>query len=352
MPGSSASSNPLGNVYPALAFVGWYNGHPAFADLNPDLSKIETVDIVGQGNVALDVARILLSPLDSLATSDLPESILHALSKSNVRQVRAVGRRGPAQVAFTTKELREMTKLPGVVFSGVEDGLMARAKETAKGDRMRTRMLGLMERPVNPPDAKKRFDLAFMRSPKAFLAGGSGNVAQVEWEVTELEGDRAKPTGATETSNVDMVVESVGYRSEPIGSPPWAIPFDHGRGRLHNEGGRIVDESGHIAGAYTAGWVARGPVGVIASTMQDAYGLVDKVLEDYGEGWQVRAEGGIPVVPEGGVPPVIQEGVKDGKVVNIDRWLRIDEAERKLGEKSGRKEREKFGRVEEMLSVQ
>lgn len=342
IPGSHPA--PLGNVYPALAFVGWYNGHPGFAGLNPDLSGIETVDVVGQGNVALDVARILLSPVDRLAKSDLPERVLDVLAKSAVRRVRAVGRRGPAQVAFTTKELREMTKL-GVRYPGVEASLMALAKEEAKGDRMRTRMLGLMEKPVDGGEDGREFELAFLRSPRRFIPDDNGKVHAVEWEINQLEGAKAVGTGRTETRDVDMVVESVGYRSDPMEG----APFDASRGRLYHDGGR-VGEVEHLGGAYAAGWVARGPVGVIASTMQDAYTLVDRVLEDWEAGFKHR--GVIPAVAEEGVPPVIAEGLKDGKVVDMDRWLRIDQAERDTGVKKGRDEREKFSTVDEMLAVQ
>ncbi|GMK56584.1 hypothetical protein CspeluHIS016_0304240 [Cutaneotrichosporon spelunceum] len=352
--GSTSTDTPLGNVYPALAFVGWYNGHPAFADLNPDLSSIRDVDIVGQGNVALDVARILLSPLSMLEKSDLPQNILDVLAKSEVERVRAVGRRGPAQVAFTTKELREMVKL-GVNFPGVDAGLMAQAKEMAKGERARTRMLGLMDKPVDA-SGDKTFELAFLRSPVAFLPDESGNVRGVEWAINELvESERgmvARATDAREMSVSQMVIESVGYRSEPIDGESAIAPFDNKRGRLNNDGGRVLDDEGHVNGAYAAGWVARGPVGVIASTMQDAYGLVEALLEDYGEGWPDRPAGSpIPTKPESGVPEAIERGLKDGTVVDIPRWLQIDAAERELGKKAGREEREKFRTVEEMLEV-
>ncbi|CAK9783257.1 nucleotide-binding domain-containing protein [Cutaneotrichosporon oleaginosum] len=351
--GSSSSDTPLANVYPALAFVGWYNGHPAFADLNPDLSAIRDVDVVGQGNVALDVARILLSPLSALEKSDLPQNVLDTLAKSTVERVRAVGRRGPAQVAFTTKELREMVKL-GVNFPGVDAGLMAQAKAMAQGDRARTRMLGLMEKPV--VGGSKTFELAFLRSPTAFLPDAAGRVAGVEWAINELvEGERgvvARATDAREMSVAQMVVESVGYRSEPIDGASTIAPFDTARGRLRNDAGRVLDDTGHVNGAYAAGWVARGPVGVIATTMQDAYLLVDRLLEDYGEGWADRpADSPIPVTPQAGVPDAIERGLKDGTVVDIPRWLKIDAAERERGKKTGREEREKFRTVAEMLEV-
>lgn len=262
--------------------VGWYNGHPAFADLPVDLRDIQEVSIVGQGNVALDVARILLKRAEDLGHTDIPDDILHILSQSQVKHVRAVGRRGPGQVAFTTKEFREIISIPDVAFQGVQGGMMDEAKELVKGDRMRTRILGLMEQKNKYADGKKSFTLDFLKSPGAFL-GQAGSVGEVEWTINQLlpsapslpdpptsqqpsvpgptSGDSAgtglktggtasvvaRPTGETVKSRADMVVESVGYRSEPLGSSEhggWALPFDVSRGKVKNVGGRVVAEDG------------------------------------------------------------------------------------------------------------
>jgi adrenodoxin-NADP+ reductase len=149
--GSGSSDNPLQGVYQALALVGWYNGHPAFADSPVNLENITDVSVVGQGNVALDVARIL--------------DVLHS---SKVKTVTAVGRRGPAQVAFTTKELREMVNLDGVGFAGVQGQLMNEAKQAVENDRVRKRMLGLMEKPskaYGSESTTREFKLDFLKSP-------------------------------------------------------------------------------------------------------------------------------------------------------------------------------------------
>jgi adrenodoxin-NADP+ reductase len=359
VPSSSGSAEALGNVVPALALVSWYNGHPAYADFKLDLSGIREVDVVGQGNVALDVARILLRDPATLAESDLPQSVLDALATSSVNEVRTVGRRGPGQVAFTTKELREMVTL-GVNYAGVDASLMAAAKEGAAGDRMRTRMLTLMDKPVSGSGAlaDKTFVLDFLRSPRRFIAReGESRVGSVEWDINALEftpaEDGGKPsaravrTGETLTRATDLVVESVGYRSEPISD----LPFDLGRGRVSNVGGRVVDAAGPVAGAYASGWVARGPVGVIASTMQDAYGLVETLLSDYSTWKDGRGAGAVPLQPELGRPDVIERGLKEGTVVDMTAWLKIDAAEREKGKARGRAEREKFATVEEMLAV-
>lgn len=266
-------------VYPALAFVSWYNGHPAFSHLAPKFDTgVEEVTVIGQGNVALDVSRILLKSTSSLAQTDLPDSALDVLSRSRVKRVTVVGRRGPGQVSFTPKEFREMINLPDVVFSGVEEGLMEDAKGMVDGDRMRRRLLGLMRKATLGSNAGsgsgtgsrvggKEFRLDFLKSPKAFLPrGGEERVGRVEWEINELltpapnQPDPpksqeqsvpkpavvARPTGRKVIEKTDMVIESVGYRSEPlgIGEEGWDLPFDLGRGRVRNIGGRVVDEGG------------------------------------------------------------------------------------------------------------
>ncbi|WVR07939.1 hypothetical protein IAU60_004982 [Kwoniella sp. DSM 27419] len=377
VPGSSSSDTPLQGVIPALALVSWYNSHPAFSDLPVDLSAVEEVSVVGQGNVALDVARILLKPVSALETTDLADDVLEVLSKSRVKKVRVVGRRGPGQVAFTTKEFREMLAIPGVGYSGVDPELMAQAKEMVGNERMRKRLLGLMEKTT--PAAVQTFELDFLRSPSAFLPHHEHDqrIGQVEWNLNQLlatapsaptppasqqvsvpsgGGLIARPTGETVRIKADMVVESVGYRSEPLTGESgrgWELPFDSSRGRVRNVSGRVVDEEGVVVpGVYTAGWAARGPVGVIASTMHDAYALGDILLDDHFSSPSGSA-GPLNKSPEAGIPQALTDVKnKGGIVVGLDEWARIDEAERGRAKASRTgKEREKFRRVEEMLQV-
>lgn len=268
-------SNPLDipgrdleGVYQALALVGWYNGHPAFADLKVDLSTIKNVDVIGQGNVALDVARILLKNPSELDDTDLPTPILDVLHNSSVERVSVVGRRGPAQVAFTTKELREMSNLSGVRFDGVKGELMEQAKKEMEKDRVRKRLLALMEKPSGQ-DGKRMFELDFLKSPKRLICSSTmQRVGGVEYEQNTLlpaasdpptgsagteatptplarsAGVKAISTGVTTERNTDMVVESVGYRSEGLGSD--LVPFDLAKGRVRNVGGRVTDEEGAV----------------------------------------------------------------------------------------------------------
>lgn len=336
----------LANVFPALAFVSWYNGHPAYASLPVDLTGVRAVDVVGQGNVALDVARMLLQDAGALARSDVPQHVLDVLGSKAVEEVRIVGRRGPAQVAFTTKELRELTRLPGINYAGLPADLASNAREAVKGDRARSRMLGLMEKPLSGPGPT--FALDFLRSPVRFLGDDAGKVNAVEWGMNELAdgGARARDTGTRETRPTDMVVEAVGYRSEPISD---LLP--HARGRVHNDEGRVRGAAGEIPRVYTSGWVARGPVGVIASTMQDAYGVANHVIDDIRSPPLEDGDNWLPRVPEPGRPEAVERGLKEGRVIDIARWDRIDRAERELGKKTGRDEREKFPTVEEMLAA-
>jgi adrenodoxin-NADP+ reductase len=266
--------------------VGWYNGHPAFADLPVDLRGVTDVSVVGQGNVAMDVARILLKRAEDLSGTDIPDDILHILAQSDVKHVRAVGRRGPGQVAFTTKEFREIISIPGVGFEGLKGGMMEDAKALVKGDRMRTRILGLMEKDNKHVGGMKSFSLDFLKSPAAFR--GDERVSEVDWTVNQLlpsardypapppsqpgaatatggasgegtglragssGGIVARPTGEKVTTKADMVVESVGYRSEPLGPVEeggWGLPFDRSKGRVKNVGGRVVAEDG-VAVSY------------------------------------------------------------------------------------------------------
>jgi adrenodoxin-NADP+ reductase len=246
----------LGSVVSARSFVHFYNGHPHaphFSSL--DLSKTERVTIIGQGNVALDCARILLSPIDALRKTDISERALAELARSRVRTVEVVGRRGPLQIACTTKELREMMALPGVGFTMDQDQLQ-QAKELVShtdmsAGRMKKRLLGLMEDGVKKGNAAgndKEWHLRFLRSPVSLLGstGDKDNVERVRWEVNSLTGEGdpvsrlSRGTGEFVETETDLVLKSVGYRS--IGIP--GVPFDSRRGVVSNVDGRVVADDG------------------------------------------------------------------------------------------------------------
>lgn len=278
---SATSSTPLQNVHPALAFVSWYNGHPAYTNLSPSLDKAKHVTIIGQGNVALDCARILLKGADGLSETDVPESVLDVLRRSTVETVEVVGRRGPGQVAFTTKEFREMMALDGVAFElGCGEDARAEAEAEVKRiggseERMRTRILGLMKKGSTSKGDKKTktFKLSFLKTPLAYnpastTDGETGPIGSITYGLNKLlapqvpsdalglshppphQPDLPAPaalamlTGEKEVVETDMVIESVGYRSEGIEGARQAVPFDGRKGRVRNLGGRVVDEDG------------------------------------------------------------------------------------------------------------
>lgn len=248
--------------------------------------------MIGHGNVAIDVARMLLKSPDALAHTDMPSVVVDKLRASRIRKVSAVGRRGPAQVSFTTKEFREMVNLPGVGFTPIDEQLMADARRMVEGDRARKRLMDLLSKSGKPTseDATRSFELGFLKSPQAFLSsaqeqdtsGGSlpGKVTHIQWSLNTLltpptppphpphppaapatstdatpsTAVVARPTGESTTTRAGLVIESVGYRSECLSRPGpgqaeaqaqgVAVPFDEKRGRIVNEGGRVVDESG------------------------------------------------------------------------------------------------------------
>ncbi|XP_033923253.1 NADPH:adrenodoxin oxidoreductase, mitochondrial isoform X2 [Melopsittacus undulatus] len=340
----------LSGVHSARAFVGWYNGLPENQDLNPDLS-CETALILGHGNVALDIARILLSPLQLLRKTDITDGSLAALACSKVKRVWLVGRRGPLQVAFTIKELREMINLPGARpvlnpadFTGLEDAVK-------DAPRPRKRLTELMiktalEKPLEKPletVSPREWGLKFQRSPQEVLPTADGSRARgVRMALTRLEGsgDSAKaiPTGDMEELECGLVVSSIGYRSLPLDP---AVPFDTQRGIIPNSSGRVEG----VPGLYCSGWVKRGPTGVIITTMNDSFDTAQSVLEDL--------QGGVLDVSTsregfGAMESILRSrGVRP---VSFSDWEKIDAAEVARGKAAG-KPREKIVDLQEMLRI-
>uniref|UniRef100_A0AAZ3RAQ2 NADPH:adrenodoxin oxidoreductase, mitochondrial n=1 Tax=Oncorhynchus tshawytscha TaxID=74940 RepID=A0AAZ3RAQ2_ONCTS len=291
----------LAGVYSAKDFVGWYNGLPRNSELRPDLS-CETAVILGQGNVALDVARILLSPVDILKKTDITQHALDALAESSVRRVLIVGRRGPLQVACTIKELREMVNLPGT-RPEMEASEFEGIAETLKCE---TRLFTGPGLSVSPQ--------------------GDG------------EGVRAVATGEVEDVECGLVISSIGYKSLLIDP---AVPFDTRKAIIPNTMGRVQQ----TAGLYCSGWVKRGPTGVIATTMNDSFDTARTLLQDIGKGTL-----DVSTVKPGsqGVSALLEKrGVKP---VSFSDWEKIDSEETRRGEIKG-KPREKMLDVGEMLQV-
>ncbi|XP_048575740.1 NADPH:adrenodoxin oxidoreductase, mitochondrial isoform X2 [Nematostella vectensis] len=349
----------LSGVYAARAFVGWYNGLPENRNLAPDLSS-DTAVVLGHGNVALDVARILLAPIKFLEKTDICEHALDALRKSQVKKVYLVGRRGPLQVAFTVKELREMTKLAGVraVFS---PGDVAPIKDLLPTiARPRKRLTELMVKTAldkSTPQEQERqaaatreWEVKFLRSPVEVLPTPDGTgVAGIRLQVNKLvEGAngsvRAVGTDVTEDISCGIVLRSIGYKSLPIDE---STPFDHKRGVIPTNKGRVISLTGDaiVPGLYCSGWVGHGPVGVIATTMNDAYATGQTVVEDINSGL-LKAESS----KKGFLSVQTLLSSRGVRTVSFTQWERIDQLEIKRGESKG-KPREKIVSVEEMMGI-
>ncbi|XP_037716842.1 NADPH:adrenodoxin oxidoreductase, mitochondrial [Drosophila subpulchrella] len=323
-----------GNVISARKFVAWYNGLPGAENLAPDLSGRD-VTIVGQGNVAVDVARMLLSPLDALRTTDTTEYALEALSRSQVERVHLVGRRGPLQAAFTIKELREMLKLPNVDTRWRTDDFSGIDLQLDKLQRPRKRLTELMLKSLKEQgrsSGTKQFLPIFLRAPKAIGPG------EMEFSVTELQQDAAVATSSTERLPSHLILRSIGYKSSCVDG---AINFDTRRGRVHNIDGRALkdDASGNVdPGLYVAGWLGTGPTGVIVTTMNGAFSVAKNICDD------IAAN----VLDTSSAKPGFDA---DGKsVVTWDGWRRINDFEIEAGKAKG-KPREKIVSINDMLRV-
>jgi ferredoxin/flavodoxin---NADP+ reductase len=365
----TASDNRLGipgedrpGSYAATRFVAWYNGHPHAREEEFDLSATRAV-VVGNGNVAIDIARMLVLDPDELATTDTADHALGALASAQVEEVILLGRRGPAQAAFTNPELRELGELSRAapVVDPVELDLdeHSRAWLETEGDATTKRNYELLcryaERPLG--DASHRITLRFLRSPVELLGeGDTGHVTGMRIVHNRIEPGRdtqrtsssgtggrlrAVATDREEVIPCGLVIRSIGYRGTPLGD----VPFDPRRGLIRNDGGRVCGEDGDPhAGEYCVGWIKRGPSGVIGTNKKDAADTVAKIVED--------AEAGR--LPE----PADADGEGTGAwlrasapaVVEWDGWQAIDEHERSLGEAVGRP-RVKLVSIDELVAA-
>ncbi|KAG8747596.1 NADPH-adrenodoxin reductase [Ceratobasidium sp. 414] len=344
------SSTPIiptlspGSIQPvsALDFVHWYTAHP-----NPHtktgipvdrLISAKHITIIGHGNVALDVARMVLSSPARLATYDIPQSVLEVLNQMQVQHVSVVGRRGPAQVSFTAKEVREMMNLEGVGMKPIDPELF---KLGAEGlSRQQSRLMDLMRRGSSMPvsSATRTWSLDFLRSPLTV------SPTSITYAINSLSSSlSAVPTSEAITSPTDLVIASVGYRSPPI-HPAW---HDERLGRIRHVDGQVVREDGTtVRGVYATGWAANGARGVLASTMWNAYAVAEKIVEDATANVvpgvrgtrDVHTEDGVALEGEPGLPEAVS---KASNVVTYPEWKRIDTEEVRRGEEVG-KERERM----------
>ncbi|MDH3637844.1 MAG: NADP oxidoreductase [Gammaproteobacteria bacterium] len=335
----------LPGSHTATEFVGWYNGHPDYRDRVFDLSH-EVAVVIGQGNVAADVARVLAKTVDELRTTDIAAYALDVLAESAVREIHVIGRRGPAQAKFTPKELREFVELADcqarVNVDELDLNAASEAEVADKGNANARKNIALFQKfaQADPADKRRQCYFRFLKSPTALF--GTERLEAVELETNRLSGEpfaqSAQGAGVIQTLDCGILFRSIGYRGMPMAG----VPFDERRGVFSNRDGRIQDERGVVPGLYTAGWIKRGPTGIIGTNRADSVATVEALLADVealqSSGAKPGADAFYPVLAERGV-----------RVVSFSDWEKIDAAEIARGVPQG-KPREKFARVEEMLS--
>ena len=340
----------LPGSHAATAFVGWYNAHPDYCEEEFDLSSERAV-VIGNGNVATDVARMLALTGDELRQTDTADHAIEVLDRSQIREIGVLGRRGPVQAAFTNPEIKELGEMEDaevvVAESEVElDPASAAYLSSEEADKTtRVNVETLREYSQREPEGKRRrIVLRFLSSPVEIL--GESRVEKVVIGRNELveEGGtlRARDSGEREELECGLILRSVGYTGIPIEG----VPFDGRRGLILNDGGRVLDshDAGHKVGHYAAGWIKRGPSGVIGTNKKDALETVRHLLADI--------ESGTLLDPPDPDPGAVEELLAERGVrfVSFEDWQAIDETEVGRGEPHGRP-RVKFVRVDEMLDA-
>ncbi len=334
---------------PATDFVGWYNGHPDRRRLDPPLGGRRAV-IIGNGNVAADVARMLTLDPAVLERTDTADHALEALRASAIEEVVVLGRRGPAQAAFTSAELREMGRMDGVDLhvdpAAVELDPVSEEWLAAEGTFTAAKNVELLREfaATAPAGAARRIELRFLTSPVAIH--GDGRVESVEVQRNRIERDdggalRARPVGdATETIDCELVLRSVGYRAVPLPD----VPFDERNYVLPNEDGRVVDAESRavVPGVYAVGWIKRGPTGILGTNKRDANETVACLLDDLDRLPAPEAPGAEAV------DAMLAE--KAPRLVTLDGWRAIDAEERARGRAADRP-RAKLAERDELLET-
>jgi NADPH-dependent glutamate synthase beta subunit-like oxidoreductase len=322
----------LGNVFGSAAFVGWYNGHPQFAELAPDLSG-KTAVVIGMGNVALDVARILAKTPGEFAGSDIVGHALSALEASHIERIVVLGRRGPHQIMMTPKELGELGELERAAPHVEPRDLPEEAEDALLEPGLRKSVNLLRGFAAIPEDirAEKPVAIEFDFFAQPVALEGAGQVAAIEVERTEVVAGRASGTGERYRIPASLVVSCIGYRTTPIPD----VPFDERAGRFANDEGRI------LPGLYCVGWARRGPSGTIGTNKPDGFSVVGKIREDIEAG----ALGAADKQGRPGFDALAQARGLD--VVTFRDWKKIEEAESKAAREGA--PREKFVDIEAMI---
>jgi ferredoxin/flavodoxin---NADP+ reductase len=342
----------LAGSHPATEFVAWYNGHPDYRDCVFDLSQ-ESVAVVGVGNVAVDVVRILCRTPEELATTDIADYALEALKKSRVKDVYLLGRRGPAQAAFTNPEIRELGELPDADITAdpaeVELDPLSRAAVERSQDRATAKKVDILREYARRPAAgrSRRLVLRFLVSPVELIGDDAGRVAAMRLVRNELYATstgalQPRATDRFESIPVGLVFRSVGYRGVPLAG----VPFNESWGVILNDKGRVLDSGTKqpLVGEYTAGWIKRGPTGVIGTNKPDAAETVECMFEDLALGVVLE-----PAHPQAAAADALVRQRQPSFVAYAD-WLKLDAIEVAQGRAQGRP-RVKLTSVEEMLAA-
>jgi len=341
----------LERSHPATEFVAWYNGHPEFRDRSFDLS-VERVAVVGIGNVAVDVARILCRTPAELAQTDIADYAEHALAASAVKEVVMLGRRGPVQAKFTNAEVRELGELKGADIAVPREDVELDPLSQQELDRSDDRSLLKRIEILRDFSARKRsgkprlLQLRFLVSPVELIGDEVGRVAGMRIVRNTLADGgggrlRAEPADRFEDLPVQMVFRSVGYHGVAIRG----LPFNEKWGTVPNDKGRVVlDDGGAMRGVYVSGWIKRGPSGVIGTNKSCAAETVTQMLADLARGTLLA-----PLEPD---PAAAERTVlsRQPHLVTYQDWLRLDELELRHGKLQGRP-RVKFTSIEEILSA-
>jgi ferredoxin--NADP+ reductase len=340
----------LDGSHTATEFVAWYNGHPDYRHHAFDLTA-QRVAVVGVGNVAVDVARILCRTPEELGRTDIADHALAALAKSHVREVYILGRRGPAQAAFTNAEVRELGELAGADIQVVDEEIaldpLSAAAVADAGDRTLDRKLEILQSFVGraPGGRPKTLTLRFLVSPMELVGDEHGRVRAIRIVRNELypadDGTlRPRATEQQQEIPVDLVFRSVGYRGVPIPG----VPFDDESGRIPNDVGRVLDRVGGsiVPGMYASGWIKRGPSGVIGTNKPDAGETVAAIAED-------ARTGRLPTPAHlEDAESIVRE--RQSGLLTFDDWKRLDALERARGEAADRP-RVKYVTTDEVVAA-
>lgn len=332
--------------YTATEFVGWYNGHTDYRDRIFDLSA-ETAVVIGQGNVAADVARILAKSVDELKHTDIAEHALDSLAESKIREIYVVGRRGPAQVKFTPKELREFENLElcqAVIDS--EEMQLNPESEAELADKSNSGQRKIYDQltklsAVADTGKPRKCHFTFLKSPVELL--GTDRLEKVVFERNQLTGgalqQSARGTGETLELETGILFRSIGYRGVPLAG----LPFDDHKGLIPNKDGRIIENDAALSGLYVTGWIKRGPTGIIGTNRADSVATIQSLLEDL-----ETLDTGTEKSGADGVCNLLQS--RNVRYVSFEEWKSIDQSEIDRGQPKN-KPREKYTYVAEMLEL-